>query len=92
MATRRARKTPRGPFGKDHPSTERAGHIAVLDSNVLLHHLPPDQVNWQAATERPLVRLILPLRVVEELDSKKYGPSDRLRERARRCYRSWSNW
>jgi hypothetical protein len=60
------------------------GHIAVLDSNVLLHHLLPDQVDWQAATERPQVRLILPLRVVEELDSKKYGPSDRLRERARR--------
>jgi hypothetical protein len=60
------------------------GHLTVLDTNVLLHFLPPDQVDWPDVVDMPEVRLVLPLRVVEELDEKKYTARDNLADRARR--------
>ena len=60
------------------------GHLTVLDTNVLLHFQPPDQVDWPAVVGTPEVRLVLPLRVVEELDEKKYTARDNLADRARR--------
>lgn len=60
------------------------GLLTVVDTHVLLHFLPPDQVNWPAVVGNPSVRLVLPLRVVEELDEKKYTARDDLADRARR--------
>jgi PIN domain len=64
-------------------ATSAQGHISVLDTNTLLHFHPPDNIDWIDVVGEPAVRLVLPLRVVEELDAKKYGRSDKLRERAR---------
>ncbi len=60
------------------------GHIAVLDTNVLLHHQLPDSVNWREIIDQQAVRIVIPLRVIEELDAKKYSDSDRIRDRARK--------
>ena len=59
------------------------GKITVLDTNSLLHYWPPDQVKWREVVGEPTVRLVLPLRVVEELDEKKYTARDDLAGRAR---------
>lgn len=60
-----------------------SGLITILDTNVLLHHQLPDSVAWREVVDRESVRLVIPLRVIEELDEKKYSASDRLRSRAR---------
>jgi hypothetical protein len=49
------------------------GHITVLDTNVLLHYKPPAEIPWPRVVQRLQVRLVVPLRVVEELDAKKYS-------------------
>jgi hypothetical protein len=59
------------------------GHIAVIDSHSLLHYQLPDSVAWQEVVGHDNVRLVIPLRVIEELDGKKYGDSQELRDRAR---------
>jgi rRNA-processing protein FCF1 len=59
------------------------GQPAVIDTNVLLHYQRPDSVPWPKVLGRISVRLVVPLRVVEELDEKKYGRSDALATRAR---------
>jgi rRNA-processing protein FCF1 len=59
------------------------GAITVLDTNVLLHHQLPDSVAWREVVGQESVRLVIPLRVIEELDAKKYTESERLRRRAR---------
>lgn len=60
------------------------GQITMLDTNVLLHYLPPSQVDWSEVVHQEAARLILPLRVVEELDMRKYQVRDDLADRARR--------
>lgn len=60
------------------------GEILVLDTNVLLHCLMPDQIPWRGLVGQPHVRLVVPLRVVEELDARKYGKSPEMAGRARR--------
>jgi len=60
------------------------GQLTVLDTNVLLHFQPPDQVDWLTVVGAPAVRLVLPLRAIEELDEKKYAARDNLADRARR--------
>jgi len=62
---------------------DTSGQILVLDTNVLLEFLPPDQVPWSEIAGCDSVRLVIPLRVVEELDMKKYSNSPRLADRAR---------
>jgi hypothetical protein len=62
---------------------EAPGHITVLDTNTLLHYQLPDSVNWIEVVGHGQVRLVIPLRVIEELDSKKHGDSVKLRARAR---------
>lgn len=64
---------------------ERAGggEPTVLDTNTLLHYQRPDSVPWPDVLGGPSVRLVIPLRVVEELDEKKYGRNDVLAQRAR---------
>lgn len=45
----------------------------MIDTNVLLHYHPPDQIDWGGVIGSDEdVRLIVPLRVVNELDEKKY--------------------
>lgn len=58
------------------------GCPAVLDSNVLLQCLLPSQIKWNSVIGEQ-ARLMLPLRVIEELDMKKYGDNKRLRGVAR---------
>ncbi len=60
------------------------GVATVLDTNVLLHYQPPEQVEWAKVTGVDPVRLLLPLRVIEELDEKKYTARPDIRDRARR--------
>jgi hypothetical protein len=60
-----------------------AALIAVLDTNSLLHYEPPESIPWATIVAHSLVRLVIPLRVIEEVDAKKYSPSRRLRDRAR---------
>jgi hypothetical protein len=64
-------------------ATTAPGHLTVLDTNVLLHYMPPDQINWPEVIGEPMVRLILPLRVIEELDEKKYTGRQKIAQRAR---------
>ncbi len=64
-------------------ATEAAGHIAVLDTHLLLHFLPPEQVNWREIVGVEPVRLFLPITVVDELDELKYTGKDKVRGRAR---------
>jgi hypothetical protein len=59
------------------------GDPTILDTNVLLEYLPPVQVDWPSVTGSPSVRLIVPLRVVEELDVMKYDR--RRQDRAERA-------
>ena len=44
--------------------------LAILDTNALLQYLPPWQIPWPELLQRPDVRLVTPLRVIEELDAK----------------------
>ncbi|MHB8233637.1 MAG: PIN domain-containing protein [Solirubrobacteraceae bacterium] len=60
-----------------------AGHIAVLDTHILLHYEPPESIDWTAIVGVSPVRLLLPMQVVDELDEKKYTGSDKVRVKAR---------
>lgn len=61
-----------------------SGAMVVLDTNTLVEYQPPDSIPWPDLLGVPAVRLILPLRVVEELDSMKYSDRARRREKVRR--------
>jgi rRNA-processing protein FCF1 len=58
------------------------GFPVVVDSNVLLQCQRLDNVNWQEQLKDE-ARVMVPLRVIEEIDGKKYGDSKRLRSIAR---------
>jgi predicted ribonuclease YlaK len=60
-----------------------SGHIAVADTNVLRHYQPPAEIDWAGVVGGSPVRLVVPLRVIEELDAKKYARRDDLAGRAR---------
>jgi hypothetical protein len=57
--------------------------IAVLDAHTLLHHEPPENIPWPDIVGHSPVRLVIPLRVIEEIDAKKYSRPQWLRDRAR---------
>jgi predicted ribonuclease YlaK len=59
------------------------GAIAVLDTNVLLHYQEPPKVRWPQVLGPGPWRLMIPLRVIEELDNKKYSASAKLASRSR---------
>jgi rRNA-processing protein FCF1 len=59
------------------------GAITLLDTNVLLHHQLPDSMAWRDVLHQERIRLVIPLRVIEEMDAKKYTESEKLRRRAR---------
>jgi rRNA-processing protein FCF1 len=58
------------------------GFPVVIDSNVLLQCQRRDNVNWREQLKDE-ARVMVPLRVIEEIDGKKYGDSKRLRSIAR---------
>jgi hypothetical protein len=60
------------------------GTIAVIDTNVLLHHKPLTEIGWAKITgNEKAVRIVVPLAVVDELDAKKAARSEDLARRAR---------
>jgi rRNA-processing protein FCF1 len=59
------------------------GHITVIDTNILLHYQLPNGIDWPAVVHQPEIRLVIPLRVIEELDAKKYSESEKTRRKAR---------
>jgi len=69
---------------EDHLRRMRSapGFPVVVDSNVLLQCQRLDNVNWRERLKAQ-ARVMVPLRIIEEIDSKKYGPSKRLRSIAR---------
>lgn len=68
-----------------HRGIAAQGAPAVIDTNVLLEFMPPAQIDWHSILAISSVRLVVPLRVIEELDLLKF---DRRRpdraDRARR--------
>lgn len=60
-----------------------AALVAVLDTNSLLHYEPPESIAWAKIVGHSPVRLVIPLRVLEEVDAKKYSPNRRLRDCSR---------
>jgi rRNA-processing protein FCF1 len=58
------------------------GYPVIVDSNVLLQCQRLDNVSWRPELKDE-ARLMIPLRVMEEIDGKKYGDSKRLRSIAR---------
>jgi hypothetical protein len=68
-----------------HRAAAAQGDPAVIDTNVLLEFMPPAQIDWRSILPASAVRLVVPLRVIEELDLLKF---DRRRpERADRARR-----
>jgi hypothetical protein len=61
----------------------QGGTSTVLDTNTLLHYQRPDNIPWTDVLAQKHVRLVVPLRVVEELDAKKYERNRSLAQRAR---------
>jgi rRNA-processing protein FCF1 len=62
---------------------DRPGRICVPDANALLHYTRFDQLPWPERIGQPVVRLVVPLAVIDELDSKKYARREEFQQRAR---------
>jgi rRNA-processing protein FCF1 len=62
---------------------DRGGSICVPDTNALLHYTRFDQLPWPQRIGQSAVRLIVPLAVIDELDSKKYARREEFQQRAR---------
>jgi hypothetical protein len=65
----------------------RPGLPVVYDTNMLNHWRQPDNILWRdvfraAGQNVPHTRLIIPLRVIDELDRQKYGKGDLARKAA----------
>jgi hypothetical protein len=64
-----------------------------LDTNILLHYKPLDEIDWLALTTATEVVLSLPSKVIAELDDKKEtGSPLRLRKRAQDALRRLRSW
>ncbi len=64
-----------------------------LDTNILIHYQPPDQVDWLAVTGASEVVLTLCVTVIHELDElKTLGKTVRLRKRAQDALRRLTEW
>ena len=59
------------------------GIPAVIDTNIFIEHQRPDYVDWPTIVGEQPVRLVVPLRVVEEVDAMKYQGHERTRRVAR---------
>jgi hypothetical protein len=62
--------------------TSIPGAMCTLDTNVLLHCKPVQEIPWPLLLECEAARLLLPFRVIEELDAKKYSRRKDLARRA----------
>jgi rRNA-processing protein FCF1 len=62
---------------------DRPGRIFVPDTNALLHFTRFDRLPWPERTGQHVVRLIVPLAVIDELDNKKYARREEFQQRAR---------
>jgi hypothetical protein len=61
---------------------------AVLDTNLFLHFKPVEQVDWRDCLDADEVALVVPRRIVMELDEQKdQNNKQKLRERARTALR-----
>jgi predicted ribonuclease YlaK len=63
------------------------GLPSVVDTNFMVHCLRPDQIKWKSVGD-DIMRLIIPLRVIEELDAMKTDNKERLRRNSREIL-SW---
>src|SRR5665213_1156776 len=63
------------------------GLPSVVDTNFMVHCVRPDQISWKSMRDEVL-RLVIPLRVIEELDSMKTDNKERLRRSSREIL-SW---
>ena len=64
-----------------------------LDTNILLHYKPLDEIDWLALTSGTKVVLSLPSKVIAELhDKKETGSTLRLRKRAQDALRRLRAW
>jgi predicted ribonuclease YlaK len=61
----------------------RPGSTCLLDTNALLHYTRFDQLPWPQRLGQELVRLVVPLAVVDELDGKKYARREEFQQRSR---------
>src|SRR4051812_29985372 len=68
------------------------GVAIVPDTNILLHYKPLDKLPWQQLVGSQRVRVVLPLRVVEEIDQKKYATRGSLERQARRLLPQLKSW
>jgi PIN domain len=62
---------------------DRPGRICVPDTNALLHYTRFDLLPWADRMQAGLVRLVIPIAVVDELDAKKYARREEFQQRAR---------
>ncbi|MDZ4837777.1 MAG: PIN domain-containing protein [Candidatus Melainabacteria bacterium] len=73
---------------KKTSTTEKVCIFMLLDSNVLLHCLPFDQINWLKLVKRQMdcdeLVLYFPYALVSEIDSKQWNGTKRAQERARK--------
>lgn len=70
----------------------RPGLPIVYDTNMLIHWRRPSEINWQEVLKNQgeagtLARLVVPLRVVDELDRQKYGEGRLVPDRATNALR-----
>jgi rRNA-processing protein FCF1 len=63
------------------------GLPSVVDTNFMVHCLRPDQIKWKSEVD-DIARLVVPLRVIEELDAMKTDNKERLRKNSREIL-SW---
>ncbi len=61
-----------------------SGRPIVPDTTAVLRMKPLMTLDWSSLVDRQPARLVLPLRVVEELDAKKYGQNDEFRNVVRK--------
>jgi PIN domain len=62
---------------------DRPGKICVPDTNVMMHYKRFDEFDWSSRLGVPLVRLVIPVTVVAEIDNKKYARRSEFWDRAR---------
>ncbi len=67
------------------------GKLLIIDTNTLMHAYPLEKIQWQkrngmAADE--ILRVLVPLAVIDELDRKKFEGGDSMRRKAAAAIRS----
>ena len=61
----------------------RAGKIAILDCNVYMHCIMFNEIDWRRELGEDVVRVVLPIAVIDELDKIKYMERGSRGDRAR---------